>query len=159
MRKIYLDMTENDGISIFVSDAEVIPAGTTVYSMSVKHRSAEYEKLALEYDVHFIFDDCRVSVDFYTVPRVDIWATDSKGGYFGTIGEMCDLESDAPICYIDREKNVFLAAENFRAFNKKIACWRQNLTPYEGITFYDSKEAAMKELEFVEVPQFNEDTN
>ena len=41
-----------------------------------------------------------LNVDFYAVPRVDIMAVDSRGGYIGTVGGLTDIESEFPICYI-----------------------------------------------------------
>ena len=113
MRKMYLDETEtHECTSLFMRDVEIIHAGTTVYSMPVKEKNSEYEKFGNEYDIHFIFDDDIPHIDFYTIPQVDIMATDSLGGFIGTVGQISDLESDAPICYIDKERNCYLVAEN-----------------------------------------------
>lgn len=113
MKKIYLDMTQATMcIGAFVADAEVIPAGAVVSSMSVKHKNSEYERYAREYDIHFIFDDKVPAVDFYTIPMVEIIATDSAGGYIGSVGQATDLQKEIPICYIDRDKNCYLIARN-----------------------------------------------
>ena len=78
MRKLYIDMTEHDGCtSYYRKDTEIIPAGVTVYSMPVYERNEKYQELADVYDMHFIFDDRNVEVDFYTIPRIDIMAVDS----------------------------------------------------------------------------------
>ena len=46
-KKLYLDMTEvKDCISIYIKDTEIIPAGVTIYIMSVKHKNEEYERYA-----------------------------------------------------------------------------------------------------------------
>lgn len=154
MKKMYLDVTETDGcIGVFVKDVEIVYAGTTVYSMSVKHKNDEYQRYADEYDIHFIFDDDIPKIDFYTIPQVDIWATDSKGGYIGTIGQTSDLESDAPICYIDKNKKCYLIAENGTEFLKKVSSWYENVKIYEDIAFYASREEAMRENEFIDIEQ------
>jgi hypothetical protein len=46
-------------LSIYVKDTEIILAGTSINSMSVKERekNGEYKKFADKYDIHFIFDD------------------------------------------------------------------------------------------------------
>lgn len=151
MRKLYLDETEaHECMSIFMKDAEIIRAGTTVYSMPVKEKNAEYEKFADEYDIYFIFDDDIPRVDFYTIPQVDIMATDSQGGFIGTIGQMTDLEGDAPICYIDHERNCYLAAENAKDFIKCAPIWKNCLKEYHGVTFYQSKSDAEKVVEFID---------
>lgn len=51
--------------------------GTTLYPMSVKDKNTEYQRYADTYDLKFIFDDDIPQIDFYTVPRVDIFAKDS----------------------------------------------------------------------------------
>ncbi|WP_245975473.1 hypothetical protein [Oceanobacillus chungangensis] len=71
--------------------------------MSVYHKNEEYQKYANDYDIQFIFDDDIPHLEFNTVPYVDIMAIDSNGGFIGTVGQQCDLESDAPICYINRD--------------------------------------------------------
>lgn len=155
MRKVYFDKTilKNACISVYVRDAEVIAAGTTVYSMSVKEKNAEYQKFAEEYGIYFIFDDKPPKIDFYTVPQVDIFATDGNGGLFGTIGGITDWDADIPICYMDQSRTCFLAAENGNAFLAAAGSWREHLRPYAGIIFYRSKEEAKQQLEFIELEQ------
>ena len=155
MRKVYLDKpaTENACTSVYVREAEVIAAGTTVYSMSVKEKNAEYQKFAEEYGIYFIFDDNLPKLDFYTVPWIDIFATDGSGGLFGTIGGISDLYADNPICYIDQNLTCFLASGNGNAFLAASGSWREHLSPYEGIIFYRSKEEAKQQLEFIEPEQ------
>lgn len=152
MRKVYLDKTalEHACISVYVREAEVIAAGTTIYSMSVKEKNAEYQKFAEEYGIYFIFDDNLPKIDFYTVPQIDIFATDGSGGLFGTIGGITDFDADDPICYIDQNLTCFLAAGNGNAFLAAAGSWREQLSPYEGIIFYRSKEEAKQQLEFIE---------
>lgn len=152
MKKLYVDMTKNNSCSsIFMKDTEIIRAGVTIYSMPVTDRNSEYQKFANDYDIHYIFDDDDVFVDFYTIPYVDILATDSEGGYICTVGEMSDLDSEAPICYIDKNKKAFFIAENFKTFLEKVDGWKKSLVPYDEITFFSSKEEAEQEYEFFEL--------
>lgn len=65
-------------------------------------------------------EDATPSVDFYTVPQVDIIATDSVGGFIGSIGQTFDIESDAPICYIIKDLESFIIAENGKDFLQNI---------------------------------------
>lgn len=151
MKKLYLDETQaHECMSLFIKDAEIIHAGTTIYSMSVKEKNEEYERYADEYDIHFIFDDDIPHIDFYTVPQVDIMATDSQGGFIGTIGQMTDFESDAQICYIDNDRKCFLIAENAKDFLKCAPMWKSSLKEYNGVTFYNSKSDAEKAVEFID---------
>ena len=51
MKKMYLDVTEIDGcIGIFAKDVEIQNAGTTVYSMSVRHKNEEYQRYEKIYE-------------------------------------------------------------------------------------------------------------
>lgn len=150
MRKLYYDRTENMGCSsVFVKDAEVIPAGTTVSSMSIKNKNEEYQKYGDEYDIHFIFDDNIPEIDFYTIPQVDIFAADSKGGFFGAVGGVTDIDSAWPVCYIDGNRRCFIIADNMRSFLKASSCWRKNMVQDKKIIFFPSKKEAEKEYEFI----------
>lgn len=150
MKKVYLDKTDAKlCMSVFVRDAEVIAAGTTVYAMSAKHENSEYQRYADEYDIHFIFDDNVPNINFYTIPQVDIFATDSDGGLLGSVGQMIDLESQAPICYIDKNQNCFLLEKNGKEFLAQPEQWKSQLTPYADIEFFASREAAEKKYEFL----------
>ena len=151
MKKVYLDQTQvHECMAIFIKDVEIIHAGTTIYSMPVKDKNSEYERFADEYDIHFIFDDDIPQIDFYTIPQVDIMATDSHGGFIGTVGQITDMESDAKICYIDRSHNCYLITENAKDFISGISTWRSSLKEYNEIQFFSSKTEAEKALEFID---------
>jgi hypothetical protein len=156
MKKIYLDRLESkDAISVFIKNAEVIPAGATLYTMSVEYKNEDYQKYEDNYDLKFIFDNDIPQIDFYTVPRIDIFAQDSLGGLFGTIGEATDIDNNASICYINKNKECFSIADSLKAFLKVLESepdWRKNITPNNNVTFYKSREDAMKNLEFLEIP-------
>ena len=158
MRNIYIDRTEFTGaISVFSKDTEIISAGTTIYYMSVGDRNEEYQRYANDYDIQFIFDDYIPHLEFYTVPQVDIMAKDSRGGFIGTIGQSCDLESNAPICYINKDLECFIIAENGADFLSNIESWQNNLKPYNKIIFYRSKVEAEMKLEFIDLSDIGTD--
>jgi hypothetical protein len=149
LKKIYLDTTQSSTcLSIYIENAEVTPAGTTIYSMSVKEKNSEYQSFADEYDVHFVFDDNVPEINFYTIPMVNIFATDSSGGYIGSLGQPTDLEEKIPICYIDKNKNFYLIADNGKDFLKNVQNWKSIMTPYTDIEFFASLEDARKKYEF-----------
>lgn len=154
MKKVYCDMLESKGcIAVFAKDVEVVPAGATLYSMSVKDKNAEYQKYADIYDLRFIFDDDIPQIDFYTVPRVDIFAKDSLGGLFGTFGQTTDIDNVAPICYINKSNRCFLIANSLKVFLQMLASecdWRTSMVPNNDIVFYKSKADAEHSLEFLE---------
>ena len=155
MKKVYIDKSSVPGpTSIWIKDAEVIWAGAVISSMSVKQKNEDYKKIALEHDVHFIFDDEIPVVDFYTVPLVDIFAMDSTGGYIGSIGEAAYFGSNATICYISPQKECFFIADNFSEFIRHLDKWKQHMTPYNELEFFTSKEKAEKNYEFLDMSKF-----
>lgn len=158
MQKVYLDKTEfNGAIGVSSKDIQIILAGTTIYSMSADDKNEEYLKYANDYDIQFIFDDHIPYLEFYTVPYVDIMARDSKGGFIGTIGQQCDLENDALICYINKDLDCFIISENGADFLSNVESWKDNLKPYDKISFYRSKAEAEIELEFIHLSKIGID--
>ena len=158
MNKVYLDVTGlENGLCIFVEDKEIIPAGTTVYYLSLSEKNENYQQYADEYDIHFNFDDNIPKLSFYTVPQVDVFATDSEGGLIGTVGSITDLESNSPICYINKNKKCFLIANDFKNFLERTDNWKNHLEPYNEIIFYSSKLKAEKELEFINLKELIEE--
>jgi hypothetical protein len=153
MRKVYLDRTELMGaVVVNIENTEVIPVGTTIFPMSAHGKNEEYQKCANDHDIQFIFDDDIPHLEFFTVPHVDIMAKDSKGGFIGTVYQQCDSESDAPICYINRDLECFIISENEIDFLSNIGTWQDNMKPYDKITVYRSKAEAEAKLEFIEFP-------
>jgi len=151
MRKVYLDQTNAaECMSVFVNDAEVILVGTTVSTMSVKHKNAEYQRFADEYDIQFIFDDKVPVLDFYTIPQVDIFAMDSEGGYLASFGQTVSFSDKVPICYIDKNRKCFLIAHSGKEFLEEIGHWKEHLVPCEKVEFFPSKEEAEKNYEILD---------
>lgn len=158
MNKVYVDVTElNKCVCLFIEDTEVIKAGSTVYPMSSNEKNEIYQQYADNYDIHFIFDDNIPKLSFYTVPQVDVFATDSEGGLIGTVGSITDLESNSPICYINKNKKCFLIANDFKNFLERTDNWKNHLEPYNEIIFYSSKLKAEKELEFINLKELIEE--
>jgi hypothetical protein len=152
MRKIYLDRTAFSGaIVVNLEDTEIISAGTTINSVGVHDRNEEYQTYASDYDIQFIFDNDIPHLEFFTVPHVDIMAKDSKGGFVGIVYQQCVSESDAPICYINRDLECFIISENVEDFLSNIGTWQDNMKPYDKITVYRSKAEAETELEFIDL--------
>ncbi|MGP6140568.1 hypothetical protein [Jeotgalibaca sp. A127] len=150
MKRVYLDRTAHSGaVGVIVPDAQIIPVGTTIYYMPIALKSEEYDNFADKYGIHFIFADDIPEIDFYTVPHIDIFATDGKGGFLGTVGNTSDLESDSPICFISKEKICYLLFENGSEFLEKVENWQKQMKLYEGIKFYNNRTDAEEELEFI----------
>ncbi len=149
---VYIDVTHNrECMSVIASGKKVLPAGTTVYSMWVKHKNHEYDRFAREYDIHFIFDDEKLVPDFYTVGQTDIFARDGRGGYLASVGAVTDLEADIPICYIDDKRKAYLIAGSGREFLEQVASWREKMVPCGEIEFFESLAQAMDKYEFLDI--------
>ena len=117
MKKRYLDLTNQaDCISFFVKDTQIIPAGTTLSSMPVRHKNAEYDRYARDYDIHFLFEDHLPQPGFYAVPRLDIFAHDGSCGYLCSLETVVDFQSDAKIIYVDAKRRCFLAQKTAGIF-------------------------------------------
>ena len=154
MNKVYLDVSKRKNcptICIDIKDTEVITSGSTVYHMDSNDKNETYQQYADEYDIHFIFDDDIIKLSFYTVPQVDVFATDSEGGLIGTVGSFTDLQRDLPICYINKNKECFLIANSGKEFLEITKHWKNNLKPYNEVIFYESKLEAEKELRFINI--------
>lgn len=125
--KVYIDVEQvcfkNGAIGIILADEngkqkEIVFTGKIVSSMSVKEKSEKvYQILAEEYDVCFIFDDNIPNIDFYPVPKLEIFAHDSFDGYFCTNSSHFSIkEKDAPIYYVDKMLNSYYLAPNLLEF-------------------------------------------
>lgn len=147
----YIDIGQWNGecVSVFVRGMEICWAGNRVCSMPVRCKNEEYRRLAEEYDIHFIFDDHVPTLDFYTVPYVEIMAEDSLGGYIGTVGEMAGLDSLAPVCYISRERSCCLIGENIREWLERLDSWREGWTRTQDVAVFRSKEEAEAAYAFI----------
>ena len=88
-------------------------------------------------------------MDFFTVPLVDIFATDSNGGFLGTVGETTDFQSEAQICYIDNARNCFIIAENAGELIQKSSDWRKNMVKSADIAVLRTKAEAEKNFKFI----------
>lgn len=149
-KKLYLDMTDSElaGTAIMVKGAEIIPAGTTVYSMPVSDKNPEYDRLASDQDIHFIFDDNIPEISFYTIPYIDIFAYDSKGGLLGTVNGRTDIESDKQIIYIDAERRCYVAGQTLKHLLGKGKHWIDSMKVWKKIQFFSSVDEAKSQLTF-----------
>lgn len=149
-KKLYLDMTDPElaGTAVMVKAAEIIPVGTTVYSMPVSDKNPEYDHLASDCDIHFIFDDNIPEIHFYTIPYIDIFAYDSKGGLLGSVNGRTDIESNKQIIYIDAERKCYVAGQTLKHFLSKGKNWRNSMKMWKKIQFYASADEAKSHNEF-----------
>lgn len=149
-KKIYLDKTDPSlgCTAVYSSEAEIIPAGTTVNSMPVSDKNEEYASLDDTLDIYFIFDDNIPVIDFFTIPYIDIFAYDSKGGLLGSVNEMTDLDSMAPIVYINPDHKCYKAGQTLKHFLTKGKHWQNGMKTWKKIRFFGSAEEANQMLLF-----------
>lgn len=155
MRTIYYDMNDitAGAIGVFMRDTKVLPAGVTISSESAAARQdatvmRAFAQFARK-DVHFIFRDEEPEIDFYAVPRLDVFARTSEG-LLATLGESSDPEGGAPIVLIDREMNVRRAARNMMDLLTSTN-WKDGVGEERDVKLYSSREAAEAELEFIQI--------
>lgn len=96
--------------------AEIISGGTMVEPMSIQYKTTEYEKYREQYGIAFIFEDNIPVIDFYTVPLINVFATDSFGGFFGRLETSTEISCEEPICYINQKKDCFIVANSANEF-------------------------------------------
>lgn len=154
----YMDMTKADGcFGVIPENGEVIVlTGVSVNSMplSVKRKEGEaYDDFARKYGIHFIFDDCIPEIDFYTVPKIEVAATDGDGGFIASVGEPFSLRDSVPLIYISAERKAYLITEDSRKFLSIASKWKEKLTPYDGVALYASKEDALKDYSIIDFEQ------
>lgn len=153
MDKICFDYNNRPyAFSVFMKDTQLIPAGASVYSMPVSLKNEVYEKFAREFDVHFIFDDQIPGIDFYAVPFLSIFAVDSSGGMFTSVGSLTDFESDAKIVYIAPDRKIYHLADNGKEFIESIALWRENMKPFSEAELFRDVSHAKEKYRFADLP-------
>lgn len=122
--------------------------------LSVKRKEGEaYDDFARKYGIHFIFDDCIPEIDFYTVPKIEVAATDGDGGFIASVGEPFSLRDSVPLIYISAERKAYLITEDSHKFLSIASKWKEKLTPYDGVALYASKEDALKDYSIIDFEQ------
>lgn len=96
-------------------DIYVNYAGKDIISMSVQAKKERvYQILDKVFNVKYIFDDDKLEAEFYPLPLLYIFATDSEGGYYCStkVGFLDD--EYVPIYYIDKNLKCFNIVDNIR---------------------------------------------
>ena len=129
-------------------DIELKNAGTIVAGQSRDNFAPNW---AEGLDIQMILEGEEPKAPFYSVPFLNIFATDSQGGFFAG----GDLADPSRVYYIAADWTVFRVADTLEDFlaNKKRCIEEKRKVPSEEVTIYPSLAEAKKELEFVELPQ------
>lgn len=153
---LYIDFTHiSECIGVIGRDGEpAIPTGATVTSMpaSVREREHEaYDRFFRDYGIRFLFDGDCPSLDFYTVPLVDVAAVTREGGLIAGVGQPFDLQHPMPLVYISPERECFLLTEDSTTFLSIAPVWRNHLRPYDGVKFFSSRDEAQKSYDIRDI--------
>lgn len=151
----YIDLTKTEGcIGILPENGEsIVLTGVSVCSMplSVKQKEGRlYADFAQKYGIQFLFDDDIPSIDFYTVPRLDIAATDCKGGFIASVGDPFDLSQSVTLVYISPDKNCYLITNDSTEFLAIVHDWRSRLSPFRKVEIFDSKDQAKEKYDIID---------
>lgn len=154
----YLDMTNaRECMSVLPDPGQkLVLTGVSIYSMplSVKKKDgALYADFAKKYGIHFIFDDEKPVIDFYSVPRIEIGATDGAGGFIASVNEPFSLREATPLVYISPERNCFLITQDSSRFLSIADRWRSCLSPWAGIRLFASKAQAKEAFNIVDLEE------
>lgn len=151
MEIVYVDAVENNSLGIFIKDKnkKVMFAGTIIRRLDNKEKNHEIIKNAKENHINYIFEDTIISVDFYSVPRLNIFAFDDTG-YYGVTGDSF-IQGNEPVYYVDHHRECFKYANNLRDFIENMGQQKDHLEKVTDISFYDSKEQAKQELNFLKI--------
>ena len=157
----YLDLTKTPGFGVMPDPGDtIVLTGVSVCSMplSVKKREGElYADFARKYGIHFLFDDKKPEIGFYSVPWVEIGATDGEGGFIASVNDSFSLRDGGPMIYISPEKECFLITEDSSRFLSIASHWRNRLIPYDGVKLYTTKDLAKAEyniIDFEKTPEY-----
>lgn len=155
MRTVYYDMNDitAGAVGVFMRDAKVLPAGVTVSAESAKARQdaavmQAYAQFA-EKDVHFIFRDDVPEINFYSVPRLDVFAR-TADGLLATLCDSSDAEGEAPIVLISHDLHAYRAAKNMMDLLTSTN-WKDGVGEETEVKLFASRGAAEAELEFIEI--------
>lgn len=132
----YLDISNMNGAVGFIAGEgeEIILTGTEIHQEPEKYRAlgAPYEK---EKDIHFWYGEEGPEESIYTVPRIELTAYDSRGGWFANMNDQW--------IYIDSQKNCFRLPEA-ESILQIPGNWRDVMEAIEPIQFFPSREEAQK---------------
>ena len=84
---------------------------------------------------------------FFAVPRLELFARDREGGWFGTSNQ-----DEEEVYYITPEGEPFRVSSSMKEFARRLLAgedWRELWEPAQELALYPSKEAAAQAVELV----------
>ena len=156
--KVYCDITGKPGCIGIIPNpgVEIIFTGVELHSEPAKYRTLPLAvRLAQECDLHFWFDDEKPEKPFYTVPKTEVFAHDSRGGYFVTT-ENLGLDWSSPLYYID----TMFVCHRIKPVGKELVdmgtFWRETMTPCADIAVFPNRAKAEEQYRILTLQQLLE---
>jgi hypothetical protein len=157
IKKVLIDIEQEENKAstyFFVPEEgkkiEVVQAGKEIVNIPISERNHKVYKLFKENcDLIFCTEQKLEDFLFYPVPRFSIFAVDSEGNCFGTIGGMSDLINDVfPVGYVNRDGENGKISDSLKEFFRLVIYypyWR-DIIKYEqmGIS-YDINDMKMQQ--------------
>ena len=156
--KVYCELAGEHGCIGVIPDpeTELILTGTVVHTEPEAYRDLPLARvLAEECDLYFFFG-ASTEPPFYTVPKTEVFARDSRGGYFLTTGDTA-LDWSAPICYIDAAFRCHRLVPVGGSLAEMGRNWRETMVSCNEIEFFPDRAAAMERYDIRTFQQLMEE--
>jgi hypothetical protein len=155
-QKLLIDVEKTNSISGYYvrsedgKEFEVVTSGKMIVPVSKnEYKNKIYKLLEENCDLFFCTTEKVDDFPFYPVPMLAIFAVDSKGNYFGTIGGIGDIVSDDyPVGYINQEGVYGKISGSLKEFLELVTFYPywSDIIKYEQMRVsYDIDDMKMKE--------------
>lgn len=154
MRNVYYEndcRQPNCATFMFFTHGTAVEVGAQLLLKS--HPTQEYLAVEKSHGISFLYKDQAPEVPFYTVPIVDLFARDSRGGWLGTGADNRDLKDD--VLYF-RDGVCYAAADSMKEFLSD-SNWRARLQPCPQIEVFSSRQEAQEKYTIYMLSQLRRD--
>ena len=141
---------------VFSKEDEFITCGKITTPIVDEDDSNFINTTKEKYGINFFLDEQDCSTEIYTVPYINIFASDGSGVY-AVINDFPDIESKKLICYIDKHTlkayNLKYTLSNFITAINNGTLKKQLYTPLtdEHITVFQNKLEAQKHIKISKI--------
>lgn len=157
----YIDTSEiffDDCSAYFINSKndEFITCGKITTPIVAEDDSNFINTTKEKYGINFFLDEQDCSTEIYTIPYINIFASDESGVY-AVINDFPDIESKKSICYIDKHTlkayNLKYTLSNFITAISNGTLKKQLYTPLtdEHITVFQNKLEAQKYIKISKI--------
>lgn len=114
-----------------------VPSGVIV--INTPDDNPIYSALELDFNIKFCRDMKREELPFYTVPMLAVFASDSYGNVFGTLGGLGDLaDDDYPVAMVTKDNRIFTVADCLRDFLSLAVCGKSDFREKYGFSGFNA---------------------